>query len=99
MRYRGNHHRQHPNRALVKIEDVHTKEDARYYLGHRVLYLYRARKAKDNQGNRELRVIAGTVVRAHGNNGAVRVKFKPHVPPQAFGRRCRIMMWPKRGIN
>jgi len=91
---------QHPSRSLVKVEDVKSKVDAKYYLGHRVLYIYRAAKKIDPRtGKRELRVIAGKITRPHGNNGVVQVNFKPNLPARAFGKRCRVMLWPHRAPN
>lgn len=77
-----------------------TRRDARYYLGHRVLYIYRADKKIDPRtGKKELRVIAGKITGPHGNNGTVKVNFKPNVPTTAFGKRVRVMLWPHRAPN
>lgn len=84
----------HANRSLIKIEDVKSKRDARYYLGHRVLYIYRAPEKKDPRTAKPiLRVIPGKITSTHGNNGTVRVRFSPNLPPRAFGKRVRVMMW------
>ena len=91
---------QHPNRCLVKIEEVKSKEEARYYLGHRVMYIYRSSMKKDPiTGKGLLRVIPGKVTRTHGNSGLVRVNFKPNLPAQSHGKMCRVMLWPHRDIN
>lgn len=100
MGYRRSRLNIHPNRALVKIEDVKSREDARYYLGHRVLYIYRAATKKDPRtGKLQLRVIPGKITSPHGNNGTVRVRFTPNIPPRAFGKRVRVMLWPHRAPN
>lgn len=100
MGYRRGRLNVHPSRALVKIEDVKTRSDARYYLGHRVLYIYRAATKKDPRTHKKLlRVVAGKVTGVHGNNGTVKVRFTPNVPPRSFGKRVRVMMWPHRAPN
>eukprot|EP00483_Globobulimina_turgida_P011061 UN11082 len=100
MGYRRSRLNIHPNRSLIKIEDVKSKKDARYYLGHRVLYIYRAPTKKDPRtGKPVLRVVAGKVTGTHGNNGTVRCRFTPNLPPRAHGKRVRVMMWPHRAPN
>mmetsp|Transcript_67839 Transcript_67839/g.60975 ORF Transcript_67839/g.60975 Transcript_67839/m.60975 type:complete len:158 (+) Transcript_67839:186-659(+) len=90
----------HANRSLIKIEDVKSQKDARYYLGHRVLYIYRAPTKKDPRTAKPiLRVIPGKITGTHGNNGTVRVRFSPNLPTRAFGKRVRVMMWPHRSPN
>mmetsp|Transcript_91491 Transcript_91491/g.112020 ORF Transcript_91491/g.112020 Transcript_91491/m.112020 type:complete len:158 (+) Transcript_91491:87-560(+) len=100
MGYRRSRLNIRPSRALVKIEDVKTRKDARYYLGHRVVYIYRAAQKKDpRSGKKQLRVIAGKITNPHGNNGTVRVRFTPNIPARAMGKRCRIMLWPHKNPN
>ena len=41
--YKRSLKRQHCNRALVEIIGCKTKEDAQFYLGKRVLYVYKAK--------------------------------------------------------
>lgn len=45
---RGQRH-QEPQVSLVKIDGVNTKEDARYYFGKRVAYVYKAKRATKNK--------------------------------------------------
>jgi len=47
-----------PNTSLVQIEGVATKEDAQFYLGKRVAYVYKGKK--EIQGSK-IRVIWGCV--------------------------------------
>ncbi|KAI1793427.1 60S ribosomal protein L33-A-like protein [Ganoderma leucocontextum] len=80
-----------PNTSLLQIEGVATKEDAQFYLGKRVAYVYRAKRAI--QGSK-VRVIWGRVTRPHGNSGAVKGKFSSNLPPHAFGASVRVMLYP-----
>ena len=49
-------------------------------------------KPKSEKSN--FRVVWGKVTRSHGNAGSVRAKFAKNLPPQAMGKRVRIMMYP-----
>ena len=90
----------YPSRSLVKIEEVKSKQEARYYLGHRVLYIYRSEKKKDPvTGKGVLKVIPGKITRTHGCNGTVRVRFTPNLPSSSHGKRCRVMLWPHKDVN
>jgi large subunit ribosomal protein L35Ae len=81
----------HPTCSLLQIEGVANKEDAQFYLGKRVAYVYRAKR--EIHGSK-VRVIWGRVTRPHGNNGVVKSKFKSNLPPHAFGASIRIMLYP-----
>jgi len=79
--------------SLLKLEKVHTKEDALFYLGKRVAYVYRgARLIKGSK----FRVIWGRITRPHGSNGVVRAKFRKNLPPAAMGSLLRVMLYPSR---
>ncbi|KAI0741272.1 ribosomal protein L35A, partial [Daedaleopsis nitida] len=80
-----------PNTSLLQIEGVATKEDAQFYLGKRVAYIYRAKR--EIQGSK-VRVIWGRVTRPHGNSGAVKGKFRSNLPPHSFGASVRVMLFP-----
>jgi len=80
-----------PNTSLVKIEGVDDTNAAKFYLGKRVAFVYRA--SKERQGSK-IRVIWGKVTRPHGNSGVVRAKFKHNLPPKSFGASVRIMLYP-----
>jgi len=82
------------NTHLIKLEDVNVKEDAEFYHGKRLAYIYKASKA-DKKGSK-LRVIWGKVTRSHGNSGVVRASFKKNLPPKAMGQRVRCMLYPSR---
>ncbi|TFY74849.1 hypothetical protein EWM64_g9162 [Hericium alpestre] len=80
-----------PNTSLLQIEGVASKEDAQFYLGKRVAYVYRAKK--EIHGSK-VRVIWGRVTRSHGGSGAVKSKFRSNLPPSSFGATVRIMLYP-----
>jgi len=80
-----------PNTSLLQIEGVTNKEDAQFYLGKRVAYVYRAKRAIAGS---KVRVIWGRVTRPHGNIGVVKSKFRSNLPPHAFGASIRIMLYP-----
>lgn len=96
-----------PNTSLLQIEGVASKEDAQFYLGKRVAYVYRAKR--EVQGSK-VRVIWGwgffkkllpgiydwtplcrRVTRPHGSSGVVKSKFRVNLPPRAFGASVRIV--------
>ncbi|KAI7874926.1 ribosomal protein L35Ae [Lichtheimia hyalospora FSU 10163] len=84
-------HNQYPNISLLKIEGVQTTDDARFYLGKRVAYVYYAKREKNGS---KLRVIWGRIARAHGTNGVVRARFRNNLPPKTFGAAVRVMLYP-----
>ncbi|CEL92087.1 unnamed protein product [Vitrella brassicaformis CCMP3155] len=82
---------QDPNSTLLKIQGVNTRDDANWYLGKRVAYVYKAKKMV--KGSR-FRAIWGKVRRPHGNSGVVRARFTSALPPKSFGAPVRVMMYP-----
>ncbi|KAF5355140.1 hypothetical protein D9756_005459 [Leucocoprinus leucothites] len=80
-----------PNTSLVQIEGVANKEDAQFYLGKRVAYVYKAKR--EIQGSK-IRVIWGRITRPHGSSGVVKSKFRSNLPPRAFGASVRVMLYP-----
>jgi len=89
--YTRSKHVQTPSHSILELENVTSVDDAKFYLGKKVAYLYRARKVVDGS---HVRVIWGKITRTHGNSGAVRAKFKNPMPTKSFGSRVRIMLFP-----
>merc|ERR1712166_1436762 len=84
---------QYETKSIIKIEHVNDKADVDFYLGKRVVYVYRAKKIVNGS---KYRAIWGKVTKAHGNNGAVRCHFKRNLPPNAIAGPCRVMLYPSR---
>ena len=85
----------------MKVEGCEVKDGTSWYASKRCAYVYRAKnktsvpgKPKGEKSN--FRVVWGKVTRSHGNAGSVRAKFAKNLPPQAMGKRVRIMMYPSR---
>ena len=76
------------NQALLKLEGLNDKKEAQYYLGKRVVFIY---KAKDGY-----KTIWGRICSQHGNNGAVKAKFLHNLPPRGIGAQVRVMLYPQR---
>merc|ERR1711903_262058 len=67
--FKGSLAKQYNHTNLIKIQGVDDSEDVKFYLGKKIMYMYRAKTEKD--GSR-FRVIWGKVCRAHGTSGVVR---------------------------
>merc|ERR1711964_261412 len=85
--------KQKTNTSLIKIQGVDDTKDLDFYLGKRVMYMYRAKTEKD--GSR-FRVIWGKVCGSHGTSGTARCKFKSNLPCSSLGAPVRIMLFPSR---
>merc|ERR1740138_267303 len=85
--------KQQNHTSLIKIQGVETTADLEFYLGKRIMYMYRTKSEKD--GTR-FRVMWGKVCAAHGTSGVARCKFTNNLPPSAIGAPVRIMLFPSR---
>merc|ERR1712146_873701 len=59
--------------SLIKIQGVEDTEDSKFYMGKKIMYMYRTKTEKD--GTR-FRVMWGKVCAPHGTSGTVRCKFR-----------------------
>ncbi|TIA98680.1 hypothetical protein E3P95_02374 [Wallemia ichthyophaga] len=76
-----------PKTSIIQVEGATKTEDAKFYLGKRIAYVYKGKKAVNGT---KVRVIWGRCTRTHGNSGVVRAKFSSNLPPVTFGATCRI---------
>ena len=76
------------NQALLKIEGLNDKKEAQYYLGKRVVFIYKAKAG--------YKTIWGRICSQHGNNGVVKAKFLHNLPPRGIGAQVRVMLYPQR---
>lgn len=86
---------QKEQQALIKIQGLKDRKDTGFYNGKRIAYVF---KAKNVRNNTRYRVIWGTVIGPHGNNGSVRAHFRKNLPPRAMGGPVRVMLYPNRTI-
>ncbi|KAI9830767.1 MAG: 60S ribosomal protein L35B [Phylliscum demangeonii] len=80
-----------PGTSLIKLEGVDDSRAARFYLGKRVAFVHRGRKAIHGS---KIRIMWGKITRPHGNSGVVRAQFKHNLPPRSFGASVRVMLYP-----
>lgn len=97
---RGLNH-QRKDTAILRVDDVNTKQDADFYKGKRVCYVYHGytekrgvRYSKAPQRRSNTRAVWGKVTKPHGGSGALRAKFKNALPGAALGRRVRVYLYP-----
>jgi len=83
---------QNMNQALLQLEGVNDCKAAEYYLGKRVVYVYKGHSLKKNS---KYRSIWGRITKCHGNNGVVRAHFATNMPCQAIGATIRVMLYPQ----
>jgi len=77
--YRRGRNTQHPTQYIVEVDGIETRAKASTLNGKKVTWKSVAEKA-----------ITGKIMAAHGNSGAVRVKFDKGLPGQAIGTRVSV---------
>ena len=82
---------QDENHALVRVEGLNSRKEASYYLGKRIVYVYRTKHG--------IKTIWGRIASQHGNNGIVKAKFATNLPPRAIGASIRVMLYPQRKLK
>eukprot|EP00758_Cryptobia_borreli_P004230 Tbor_TRINITY_DN4255_c0_g1::TRINITY_DN4255_c0_g1_i2::g.23966::m.23966/K02917/RP-L35Ae, RPL35A; large subunit ribosomal protein L35Ae len=94
---------QNKNSAHIRVENVNTKEDAAWYVGKRVCYVYHGYKmkrcvrwSKAPARRSNTRAIWGRVMKPHGGSGMLAARFKKTVPANALGKRIRVYLYPSR---
>ena len=78
VNFRRGKHITSNNQMVVKPEASSSKDDAVKLVGKKVAF---------NTGKKDM---LGEVVSAHGNSGAVRVKFETGMPGQAIGQKVKF---------
>ena len=89
--FRRNRDNQHANQAILRLEGVNDSQSAKYYLGKRCVYIYKA--PTYHQGSK-FRTIWGRIGRVHGGKGGVIARFSPNLPARAIGATVRVMLYP-----
>jgi len=77
--FRGGRHTKHNSQMIVHFKGVDKKEKAAALVGKSVVWVSSAKKE-----------IKGKVTAAHGNSGAVRVKFETGMPGQAIAQKVKL---------
>ncbi|ELA40951.1 uncharacterized protein VICG_01981 [Vittaforma corneae ATCC 50505] len=76
----------HPERALLRINNVNNKETASKYIKNAVLFIYTNKKGETIYNN-------GVITRVHGNKGVVRAKFERNLCPKAIGQVVLVKLY------
>lgn len=79
VNYRSGVHTQHPNQMIVLVKGIDSKDKTKEIINKKVVWESPAGKK-----------IEGVIKKAHGNKGAVRVKFEKGLPGQAVGGKVSI---------
>lgn len=89
--YKRSKANQYNHTAIIRIDGVNSTPEAQWYMGKRIVYVY---KAKTQKKGTNFRCIWGKATKVHGNTGAVRAKFNHNLPTSAIGGVVRMMLYP-----
>lgn len=81
----------HPRYALLKMDNVTTKEQAEAYIG-RAVELYIPKTKVQLSGYKE-RIVTGYIHRVHGNSGIVRARFEKNLSPSFIGSYVYVQLY------
>ncbi|MBU1203641.1 MAG: 50S ribosomal protein L35ae [Nanoarchaeota archaeon] len=70
------------NQMIVEVDGVGDREKARGLVGKKILWISEGKNKKE---------FIGEIRGAHGNKGAVRVKFEKGMPGQAVGQKVEVV--------
>jgi len=79
VNYRRGLHTEYTNQFIIEIEGVKSKDEANKLAGKKVIW-------KTLTGKE----IIGKITHAHGNNGAMLVRFEKGLPGQAIGTKLVV---------
>ncbi|RVD91642.1 ribosomal L35Ae [Tubulinosema ratisbonensis] len=75
----------HPNRSLLRVEGIKSRDTAQKFIGNAVISEYK----KDGQTY----INKGMITNAHGNSGVLRAKFERNLPPQMVGKKVYLKLY------
>ena len=76
----------HPRYALLKINNVESRESAKKYIKNVVHYRWTNKEGEEKENY-------GIIKGVHGNKGMVRVLFERNLPPKALGSIVRVKLY------
>ncbi|KAI5171374.1 large subunit ribosomal protein L35Ae [Nematocida sp. LUAm3] len=89
--YKRSQRKVYPRYALLRIENVTTKEQADKYLG-RGVEMYIPKTKVQPSGYKE-RVVMGYISRTHGNSGVLRARFEKNLSASYLGTQVYVKLY------